>query len=293
MRCGRKGRSAGMENRMEIELRYALLIDADNISSRYIDIIIREAKMFGNVTVRRIYGDWTSCLKNSWKDCLLDNSLSPIQQYSYTTGKNSSDFAMIIDAMDILYSGNVDGFVIVSSDSDFTKLAMRLREAGMSVIGMGESKTPTPFVRACEQFKTLDVLYKNASGGRKKQKSEERMSIEELRRPRSQRNDAGRDEQSKEEAQQKATEEAEPITKLKAIKSTILSILDENSDEDGWMYLAELGNMVQRTYSDFDCRNYGFSKFGRLVEAFPEIQIRKDDSSNGITKIVLVKRKDF
>ena len=153
---------------MEEEKRYALLIDADNVSSKYIDIVTKEAQLFGNVTIRRIYGDWTSNLKNSWKERLLNNALSPIQQYSYTTGKNSSDAALIIDAMDILYTDNVDGFILVSSDSDFTRLAMRLRESGKHVVGMGESKTPTPFVRACEQFKTLDVLYKNAMEQKKK-----------------------------------------------------------------------------------------------------------------------------
>ena len=148
---------------MDNEKKFALLIDADNVSSKYIEIVTKEAQTLGNVTIRRIYGDWTSSSKNSWKDSLLENSLTPIQQYNYTVGKNSSDSAMIIDAMDVLYTGNVDGFIIVSSDSDFTKLAVRLRESGKRVIGMGESKTPTPFVRACEQFKTLDVLYKNNS----------------------------------------------------------------------------------------------------------------------------------
>ena len=143
------------------ELKLAVLIDADNISDKYVKIILDETAKSGVATYKRIYGDWTNPRLVSWKNVLLDNSISPIQQYSYTVGKNSSDSAMIIDAMDILYTNDVDGFIIVSSDSDFTKLAMRLRESGKRVIGMGESKTPTPFVRACEQFKTLDVLYKN------------------------------------------------------------------------------------------------------------------------------------
>ncbi|NLK76343.1 MAG: NYN domain-containing protein [Clostridiales bacterium] len=264
---------------MEEEKRYALLIDADNVSSKYIDIVTKEAQSFGNVTIRRIYGDWTSNLKNSWKECLLNNALSPIQQYSYTTGKNSSDSALIIDAMDILYMDNVDGFILVSSDSDFTKLAMRLRESGKHVIGMGESKTPTPFVRACEQFKTLDVLYKNAVEQRKKpaQKVYAKKRIKVV---------ANENENIQE------TEQAEPITNLQAIKATIISLLDENSDEEGWMYLSELGNMIQKMYSDFDCRNYGYTKFGKMIESFPELQTRKDDSSNGITKIVLVRKKE-
>lgn len=263
---------------MEEEKRYALLIDADNVSSKYIDIVTKEAQLFGNVTIRRIYGDWTSNLKNSWKECLLNNALSPIQQYSYTTGKNSSDAALIIDAMDILYTDNVDGFILVSSDSDFTRLAMRLRESGKHVVGMGESKTPTPFVRACEQFKTLDVLYKNAM--EQKKKPAPRVAKKKIRVV------------NNEPENMNETEQAEPITNLRAIKTTILSLLDENSDEDGWMYLSELGNMVQKTYSDFDCRNYGYAKFGKMIESFPEFQTRKDDSSNGITKIVLVRKRE-
>jgi len=270
----------GKEQNMRDENKYALLIDAENVSSKYIEIVTKEAQTLGNVTIRRIYGDWTASAKNSWKDSLLENSLSPIQQYSYTVGKNSSDSAMIIDAMDILYTNDVDGFIIVSSDSDFTKLAMRLRESGKRVIGMGESKTPKPFVRACEQFKTLDVLYKNHHP-EQKANMPERIRKQEIRCVPTER--ALPREQPK---------DAQPITNLRAIKETVFSLLDENSDEDGWMYLSELGNMIQKLYSDFDCRNYGFHKFGKLIESFPELQTRKDDSSNGITKIVLVRRRE-
>ena len=144
---------------METELKFAVLIDADNISDKYIKIILEETANSGIATYKRIYGDWTSPQLASWKSVLLDNSIIPMQQYSYTTGKNATDSAMIIDAMDILYSGHVDGFCLASSDSDFTRLAARLREAGMQVIGMGESKTPQPFISACNQFKYLDLLY--------------------------------------------------------------------------------------------------------------------------------------
>ena len=144
---------------MENELKFAVLIDAENISNKYIKIILEETSNSGIATYKRIYGDWTSPQLASWKNVLLDNSIIPMQQYSYTTGKSSTDSAMIIDAMDILYSGTVDGFCLVSSDSDFTRLAARLRESGMQVIGMGESKTPQPFISACNQFKYLDLLY--------------------------------------------------------------------------------------------------------------------------------------
>lgn len=134
------------------ERQYAVLVDAENVSPKYIHIIFDEASNYGITTYRRIYGDWTSTRNNGWKEVLLDNSITPIQQYSYTDGKNSSDSAMIIDAMDILYTEKVDGFIIVSSDSDFTRLASRLRESGMNVIGMGESKTPGAFISACNSF---------------------------------------------------------------------------------------------------------------------------------------------
>lgn len=268
---------------MDDEKKYALLIDADNVSSRYIEIVTKEAQTLGNVTIRRIYGDWTSSSKNSWKDSLLENSLSPIQQYNYTVGKNSSDSAMIIDAVDILYTSPVDGFILVSSDSDFTRLAMRLRESGKHVVGMGESKTPTPFVRACEQFKTLDVLYKNNNPQPKNSSPEPKTAPPER----------GKRQNGKNAEPEKVpVKDAEPITNLKSIKAMVISLLDENSDEDGWMYLSELGNMIQKMYSDFDCRNYGYHKFGKLIESFPELQTRKDDSSNGITKIVLVKKRE-
>lgn len=140
------------------EKRFAMLIDSDNVSAKYIKDINEELAQYGNITYKRIYGDWTSQDKNSWRKVLLEYSITPIQQYSYTTGKNSTDSAMIIDAMDILYSGNVEGFCIVSSDSDFTRLSIRLRESGMQVVGMGEKKTPKPFIDSCNEFKYLEVL---------------------------------------------------------------------------------------------------------------------------------------
>ena len=148
-----------MSDTIDSDLRFAILIDADNVAEKYIKIILEEVANSGIATYKRIYGDWTSPRLGSWKSCLLDNSIIPMQQYSYTYGKNSTDSAMIIDAMDILYSGTVDGFAIVSSDSDFTRLAARLRESGMVVIGMGEQKTPQPFISACNSFKYLDLLY--------------------------------------------------------------------------------------------------------------------------------------
>ena len=143
---------------MQQDNKIAILIDADNVAPKYIKYITDELAKYGTATYKRIYGNWTSTHADSWKKVLLEYAITPIQQYSYTTGKNATDSAMIIDAMDILYSGNVDGFCIVSSDSDFTRLAVRLREAGMQVIGMGEKKTPSPFITACEKFIYLEML---------------------------------------------------------------------------------------------------------------------------------------
>ena len=261
---------------MENENRIALLIDADNISPKYLSIILNEAKTYGTVSIRRIYGDWTDGGKKSWKDQLLDNSIIPIQQYTYTTGKNSSDSAMIIDAMDILYSGSVDGFIIVSSDSDFTRLAVRLREAGMLVIGMGESKTPPAFVKSCEVFKVLDVLFRNTLTEQEQKevlKTTHQNSGEVM-----------------------DNEEAAPITSLSEIKKSMLHIVEEHSDESGKMLLSELGRLVAKQYSDFDVRNYGrykkFSEFIRDLEDEFEIDmVYFDDEKKPPIPYVRVKKK--
>ena len=154
-----------MDTKQSSEKRFALLIDADNVSAKYIKPIIDELSKYGTVTYKRIYGDWTLTLHAKWKDALLENSITPIQQFGYTQGKNATDSAMIIDAMDILYTRSVEGFCIVSSDSDFTRLASRIRESGLTVVGMGEKKTPVPFRKACDIFTTLELLLP-ASGGK-------------------------------------------------------------------------------------------------------------------------------
>lgn len=254
---------------MENEKRFALLIDADNVSPKYIGVIAKEAQTYGNVTIRRIYGDWTEDAKASWKKVLLEYSLSPMQQYGYTTGKNSSDSAMIIDAMDILYTSPVDGFILVSSDSDFTKLAMRLRESGKSIIGMGESKTPMPFRKACEQFKILDVLYR----------------VEDTAQ------DTGKAQAQEPEKQESQAETAD-MTELRVIKAAIFSMLDEHSDEDGWVHLSALGNMLQKLYSDFDCRNYGYSRLTLMMKSFPELETRKVSTKKDGIKVLKVRKKN-
>ena len=218
--------------------KFALLIDADNTSSKYIKTIVDEITNLGITTFRRIYGDWTSPTLQNWKAILLEHSITPMQQYSYTTGKNSTDSAMIIDAMDILYTADVDGFCLVSSDSDFTKLAMRLREAGKTVIGMGKEQTPRPFVAACNQFKYLDLISKEGQG--------------------------------KAAAVKKTSKKSGTATKKKSAEQklvdSICKIIEENSNDDGWMYAARVGKLLQKKYPDFDCRNYGYKKFGLLLE---------------------------
>lgn len=239
---------------METELKFAVLIDADNISDKYIKIILEETANSGVATYKRIYGDWTNPQLASWKAVLLDNSIIPMQQYSYTTGKNSTDSAMIIDAMDILYSRTVDGFCLASSDSDFTRLAARLREAGMQVIGMGESKTPQPFISACNQFKYLDLLYEK--------KQEEAGAAESQTKKKERR------------------EKTKPQKELEKTKKTINTIIEKFSDDDGWIFSGKLGDQLSKRLPDFDVRNFGFSKLTPFMKSLGCYEINKVSDGN-------------
>lgn len=224
---------------MEKEMRYAVLIDADNVAAKYTKYILDEVSNYGVVTYKRVYGDWTRPNLAGWKNMALDNAITPIQQYSYTTGKNATDSAMIIDAMDILYSNNVDGFCIVSSDSDFTRLAIRLRESGIHVIGMGERKTPKPFSTACNAFKYLEIL-------------------------------------AEEEVQ--GTVETEKV-ELKTLESAIIRIISENANLQEEINIGELGSRLLNRYPDFDVRNYGYSKFSQFLKYFDCLSFRQVGSS--------------
>lgn len=239
----------------ERELKLAVLIDADNVSDKYIKIILDEAARNGVATYKRIYGDWTDTRLVSWKAVLLDNSITPIQQYSYTIGKNATDSAMIIDAMDILYSGTVDGYCIVSSDSDFTRLAARLRESGMYVVGMGESKTPKPFISACNQFKYLDILL-----------TKDQKGVATVRK------------EIKNGSGKKEHEAPKPQTNLQMIKKALLSLVEECSDDDGWIYSAELGNQLGKRFPDFDVRNFGYSKFTAFIDTLDILESKRDQT---------------
>ena len=235
---------------MDNELRIAILIDADNVSDKYIKIIVDEVANIGIATYKRIYGDWTSARLSSWKKVLLEDSIIPIQQYSYTTGKNATDSAMIIDAMDILYSGNVDGYCIVSSDSDFTRLAARLRESGMLVLGMGEEKTPKPFISACNQFKYLDLLYRNQQ---EEEKKEDLATAAEAKK-------SGNSSKQSSSGSRKNKD-------LKRVRKAINAIIEKFSDEEGWLSSGQLGDQLGKRLPDFDVRNYGYSKLTPFIKS--------------------------
>ncbi len=254
---------------MANESRFAVLIDAENVSVRYIKLILDELAKDGIATYKRIYGDWTNPALVSWKSTLLDNSVLPVQQYSYTAGKNSTDSAMIIDAMDILYSGKVDGFCLVSSDSDFTRLAARLRESGMTVIGMGESKTPNSFIAACNKFLYLDIL----------SAADEEETEEETKKAPAQK---GRKSAAKTAAKAKPRpeERSEPQTSVKTVRRALRTIVRENSDEDEWISVSKVGNQLNKRYPDFDVRNYGFSKLTPFLDSLDMFEIKSERKAN-------------
>ena len=245
------------------ENKLAVLFDADNVPYSHVKQMLDEITKYGNPTIKRIYGDWTKPSISGWKSVLLENAIIPVQQYSYTTGKNATDSAMIIDAMDILHLGQVDGFCIVSSDSDFTRLATRLREAGKYVIGIGEKKTPKPFIVSCDEFIYIEILGNN-----------ETPNVHES----------------------KTTKEVSKPTKAKdIIGNDIINLLnqsiDDLADDSGWAFLADVGNLILKKKPDFDPRNYGFSKLTPLIESCKtHFIIDKRNSGDSRIKHIFVKR---
>ncbi|MEG0990144.1 MAG: NYN domain-containing protein [Gordonibacter sp.] len=233
------------------EKRFALLIDADNVSAKYIKPITDELSNYGTVTYKRIYGDWTLTLHAKWKDALLENSINPIQQFGYTQGKNATDSAMIIDAMDILYTRSVEGFCIVSSDSDFTRLASRIRESGLTVIGMGEKKTPTPFRKACDIFTTLELLLGDSKAARNKNRPEQGGA---------------------------ATSASTGLT-IAELEQAVVNIITDNQNNGKSTGLGEVGSRLLKRYPDFDVRSYGTNLLSKLLDEFASVQITKDGSS--------------
>ena len=246
------------------ELRLAVLIDADNVSYTHVKEMLEEIAKSGTPTIKRIYADWTKPNANGWKNVLLDNAITPIQQYSYTSGKNSSDSALIIDAMDILYAEKVEGFCIVSSDSDFTRLAMRLREAGMKVIGIGEKKTPTPFITACDKFIYIEILKPDVAPPVVKSiKGKEAPKVEN--KPLT-----GLDDQ---------------LTKLLTKSASDLA------DDTGWTFLGDLGNFIVKKRTDFDPRNYGFPKLLPLIKSTERFEIDERETGKGNTRHIYIRVK--
>ena len=258
---------------MDRDNKIAVLVDAENVSEKYAQDLLDEVTNYGVPTYKRVYGDWTKSQLRNWKDSLLTYSFTPIQQYSYTTGKNSSDSAMIIDAMDILYSGKVTGFCLVTSDSDFTRLAMRLREAGMLVLGMGEKKTPQPFIKACEKFIYLEVL--KSSEDKAEEKPDEK---------------AEKDEKEKPAAKKKTAEKpAVSVVPLKKVRAAIKDIVNSIGNDEGWAYLADVGNNLSKRMPDFDSRNYGYRKLIDLVSTFTGFEISRVPVGEGgkVNKILI------
>ena len=264
---------------MEItkDLRLAVLIDADNVPYSNVKPMFQEIAKYGTPTFKRIYADWTKPTVSGWKKVLLENAITPIQQYSYSQGKNASDSAMIIDAMDILYSGKVDGFCIVSSDSDFTRLATRLREAGMKVIGIGEKKTLIPFITACDKFIYIEILKEEDSG------SDESTA-----------DDGGSDETPKRrKSQPKSNKSRAPLNAIdRELIKLVMDSISDLEDENGWTYLGNLGNLILKKKPDFDSRNYNYPKLLPLIKSLNKFDFDERVSGKGNIKHVYVKIKE-
>lgn len=253
---------------MDEQNKIAVLIDAENVSSKYVKLIMDEVGSYGVATYKRLYGDFTKPSVKSWLSKLQEYAITPVFQYNYTQGKNASDSALIIDAMDILYTENVSGFCLVTSDSDFTKLAMRLRESGMIVIGMGEQKTPSSLVSACENFKYLDLL------------SQESGSVP-----------AGN--LSQESRMDEAKEESNGIPSRAEIEREIRAIIEAKTEEE-WINLSEVGITLSKRVPGFDPRNYKYQKLRQLIESFDAFETKTiPNPHNKLLKIVYVKEKEY
>ena len=252
------------------EIRLAVLIDADNISHQNIRGMMEEIARYGNATIKRIYGDWTRPNLAGWKNLLLNYAITPVQQFGYTSGKNSTDSAMIIDAMDILYSEKADGFCLVSSDSDFTRLATRLREAGMTVYGIGEQKTPNSFIAACDRFIYLEILDES--------QHEEPEPVFPEQKP------------VKQPAAQNKKKTIKKISSdvIKLISSTISDVEDEN----GWAYLGEVGSLLLKKQPSFDARNYGFDKLTPMIKAIGLYEIDVREGAHSSSKHIYIRIKN-
>jgi uncharacterized LabA/DUF88 family protein len=251
---------------MDKDLKLAVLIDADNVPYVHVKEMFEEIAKYGTPTFKRIYADWTKPTVSGWKKVLLENAITPIQQYSYSSGKNSSDSALIIDAMDILYTGKVDGFCIVSSDSDFTRLATRLREAGMKVIGIGEKKTLRPFITACDKFIYIEIL------------GPEVLPVEET--------NSSTTETSKKQ------KDTQPLSSVDSgIIKLFFDSINDLADESGWAYLGDLGSLMMKKKPDFDSRNYGFAKLLPLIKSIEGLEVDERESGKGNAKHIYIRKQ--
>ncbi len=241
---------------MEKTDRLAVLIDADNAQAGIVDGLLAEIANYGTASVKRIYGDWTSPSLKRWKEVLLEHSIQPMQQFAYTKGKNATDSAMIIDAMDLLYANNFDGFCIVSSDSDFTKLASRIRESGLYVYGFGEKKTPSAFVSACDKFVFTEVL-------------------------------RGKVDESEAIAKRSSSQLKQDTRLVSLLRNAVESV----SDDSGWAQLGTVGSTIAKQSPEFDPRNYGYSKLGDLVRATRLFETEERSAGEGNQKNIFVRDK--
>jgi uncharacterized LabA/DUF88 family protein len=236
------------------QAKLAVLIDADNAQSVNIEGLLDEVAKYGVASIKRIYGDWTNTHLRSWKEKLLDHAIQPIQQFSYTSGKNATDSAMIIDAMDLLYSGKLDGFCIVSSDSDFTRLAARLRESGLKVYGFGEKKTPRAFVAVCDKFIYTEIL---------------------------------RDAQTDDDEEKPAVKGRKDFKIDKRLLKILRDAVEDLADESGRAYLGSVGQKIANRSSEFDPRNYGFKKLGDLFRSLPDFESEEVSQNNGSKQVYI------
>jgi len=241
------------------QLKLAVLIDADNTQAGITDGLLAEVAKYGVASVKRIYGDWTTPNLKHWKDRLLGYGIQPMQQFAYTQGKNATDSAMIIDAMDLLYTEKLDGFCIVSSDSDFTRLAARVREAGLLVLGFGERKTPKPFVAACDKFVYTDILRESAEETRTERKEPEK--------------------------------KAQDFKVDRKIKALLLDAVEDSADDSGWAYLGPVGQYVANRAPEFDARNYGYRKLGELIKSCGWFDVEERSNQTDPGKQIYIRKK--
>jgi uncharacterized LabA/DUF88 family protein len=269
-------------------LRLAVLIDAENVPRNCMKRVMEEIAIYGTPTIKRIYGDWTSTVVSGWKTSLLENAITPIQQYSYTLGKNSSDSAMIIDAMDILYTGKTDGFVIVSSDSDFTRLAIRLREAGQRVIGIGERKTPSAFIAACDKFTYIEVIFERYAENGLNLSGTDGYDVDG--------NEVVRQNGEQPQALQRGRLSSSKRTQTAKIPKNIIDLIaDSVADlmgDSGSVFMGELDNLILKKQPDFDHRNFGYKSLSSMIKSIDRFETDFRQTTDPNIKHVFVRDKE-